>query len=223
MLAESGKKSITGFRHKKIVVKFSQIRTIDIGRNALVGSLQKKTNSPTKEVIMSGLVLRTSSADFPSDFLYANAARLLNYFNQASTDGSIRPRGRGLHSLTTSSFPKVNFGVIKKGNTYTKFVMDVALAGYNPDDITVEIDKKDRTITIEGMPMVSVEADAGGEEKEEYIEIDHEIKQSNFRRTFTAPDRADLDNITHKYEEGILTLEIPIVDSAPHITKLKLK
>lgn len=186
-----------------------------------MGSLQK-TNSPTKEVIMSGLVIRASGTDFPSDFLYANAARLLGYFNQASTDGTVRSRGRGLHSLSTSSFPKVNFGVIKKGDVYTKFVMDVALAGYDPDDITVEIDKKDRTITIESSPKVAVLSENENEE-EVYIEIDHEIKQSYFKRSFTAPDRADLENITHKYQDGILTLEIPIMDSAPHVTKLKLK
>lgn len=169
---------------------------------------------------MSGLVLRTSSADFPSDFLYANAARLLGYFNQ---NVSPERRVRGLHSLSSASFPKVNFGVIKKNGVYTKFVMDVALAGYDPDDVTVEIDKKDRTITLESSPPENVEFVKEGEEKEEYIEIEHEIKQSYFKRTFTAPDRADLDSITHKYEDGILTLEIPIVDSAPHITKLKLK
>lgn len=170
---------------------------------------------------MSGLVIRASGTDFPSDFLYANAARLLGYFNQ-----NISPerRVRGLHSLTTSNFPKVNFGVVKKGNTYTKFVMDVALAGYDPEDIEVEIDKKDRTITIESNPKESIEPEKEvGEEQEVYIGLDHEIKQSYFRRSFTAPDRADLDNITHKYEGGILTLEIPIVDSAPHVTKLKLK
>lgn len=172
---------------------------------------------------MSGLVIRDSGTDFPSDFLYANAARLLGYFNQASTDGTVRSRGRGLHSLTTSSFPKVNFGVVKRGNTYIKFVLDVALAGYNPDDISVEIDKKDRTITIESCPTESEECVVEGEEKEVYIEIDHEIKQSYFKRSFTAPDRADLENITHKYQDGILTLEIPIMDSAPHVTKLKLK
>lgn len=172
---------------------------------------------------MSGLVIRASGTDFPSDFLYANAARLLGYFNQSSTNGSARLRGRGLHSITQSSFPKVNFGVIKRGNTFVKFVMDVALAGYNPDDISVEIDKKDRTITIEGSPTETEECVVEGEEKEVYIEIDHEIKQSYFKRSFTAPDRADLENITHKYQDGILTLEIPIMDSAPHVTKLKLK
>ncbi len=172
---------------------------------------------------MSGLVLSTSSADFPSDFLYANAARLLEYFNQ---NVSPERRVRGLHSLGTSNFPKVNFGVIRKSGVYTKFVMEVALAGYNPDDVELEIDKKNRVISVGCSPTkptaYAVDAEEEDDE-EEYIEIGHEIKQSSFKRSFTAPDRADLDNITHKYEDGILRLEIPIVDSAPHITKLKLK
>lgn len=103
--------------------------------------------------------------------------------------------------------------------------MDVALAGYSPDYIDLEIDHKDRTISISyDNSFVEVNQSINAEEKpEEYISIDHEIKQSSFERMFTAPDEADLTAITKSYSDGILRLEIPVIEIPSNKTKIKIR
>lgn len=158
----------------------------------------------------------------PASLLYNRATRLLNHLASENTSPRL---SAGIHSMSTSNFPKINFGVIKKDGKFTKFIMDVALAGYNPDYIDLEIDHKDRTISISyDNSFVEVNQSVNAEEKpEEYISIDHEIKQSSFERMFTAPDEADLTAITKSYSDGILRLEIPVIEIPSNKTKIKIR
>lgn len=154
----------------------------------------------------------------PASLLYNRATRLLTHLASENTSPRL---SAGIHSMSTSNFPKINFGVIKKDGKFTKFIMDVALAGYNPDYIDLEIDHKDRTISI-SYDNSFVEVNQS-ENTEEYISIDHEIKQSSFERMFTAPDEADLTAITKSYSDGILRLEIPVIEIPSNKTKIKIK
>lgn len=92
--------------------------------------------------------------------------------------------------------PKVN---IKE--TEDNFHIDVAAPGYDKADFNVEIDNNTLTISVE----------KENEKKDENIKYSHsEYNFGSFKRSFTLPKGKVKDsNISAKYNNGILNIEIP--------------
>jgi len=97
--------------------------------------------------------------------------------------------------FTKGSYPKVN--VVN----YDECIeIDAAIPGMTKEDVDVEI--TDGVLTIQGTSNQNRNVDDA-----QYLK--REIKRSSFRRSFTLGDNLQADNITARYDNGILTLVIP--------------
>ena len=109
------------------------------------------------------------------------------------------------------SYPKVNVINFDDG-----IEIDAAIPGMTKDDVDVEI--TDGVLTIQGTSNQNRNVDDS-----QYLK--REIKRSSFRRSFTLGDNLDADSITAKFDNGILTLNIPKVtpdDSKPVTRKIEI-
>lgn len=104
------------------------------------------------------------------------------------------------------SYPPAN--VIKEEN---KYLLSIALPGVNKKDVTINIEKNKLTIK--------------SEIEDENTDINYRLREFNyakFERVFTLSDDADIDNISAKFEKGILTISIPTLKEAGP-TEIKIK
>jgi HSP20 family protein len=110
------------------------------------------------------------------------------------------------------SYPKVN--VI---NHDDKITIDAAIPGMKRSDIDIHV--TDSVLTIQGNSNQSSNI-----EDSQYVK--REIKRSGFRRSFKLGDNLDEDQVTAKFDSGILTLEIPKVkpdNIEPTVRKIEIK
>ena len=103
------------------------------------------------------------------------------------------------------SYPPAN--VIKEDN---KYILSIALPGVNKKDVSINIEKNKLTIK---------------SNVEDNTDIKYRLREFNyakFERAFTLSEDADIDNISAKFEKGILTITIPTVEEAgPMEVKIK--
>jgi HSP20 family protein len=93
-----------------------------------------------------------------------------------------------------TSFPKIN--VTEKDDGYD---VDIAVAGFDKDDVELEL--KDNCLYIK--------ADRKEEESvEDKRYLMKEIAHRSFRRTLRFPVKVDADGVSCKYENGIIKLSI---------------
>jgi HSP20 family protein len=92
-------------------------------------------------------------------------------------------------------FPPAN--ILEKGGSY---VIELAAPGKEKADFNVKLDGKILTISAEKKPEVATENEKV---------IRKEFGYKAFNRSFTLDEKIDAANITAKYENGILTLELP--------------
>ena len=105
------------------------------------------------------------------------------------------------------SYPKVN--VVN----YDECIeIDAAIPGMTKDDVDVEI--TDGVLTIQGTSNQNRNVDDS-----QYLK--REIKRSSFRRSFTLGDNLDSQNVSAKFDSGILTLVIPklVPDDTKPVTR----
>ena len=92
-------------------------------------------------------------------------------------------------------FPPVN--IIEKAATYQ---LEVAAAGFVKADFNVKLESNILTISTEKKETTNEATDKM---------IRKEFSYKAFKRSFTIDEKIDGENITAKYENGILTLELP--------------
>ena len=109
--------------------------------------------------------------------------------------------------FTKGSYPKVN--VVNYDNSIE---IDAAIPGLTKDDVNVEI--TDGVLTIQG-------TSAQRENVDDAQYLKREIKRSSFRRSFTLGDNLDSNNVSAKFDNGILTLSIPklVPDDVKPVTR----
>ena len=109
--------------------------------------------------------------------------------------------------FTKGSYPKVN--VV---NYDSSIEIDAAIPGLTKDDVSVEI--TDGVLTIQG-------TSAQRENVDDAQYLKREIKRSSFRRSFTLVDNLDSNNVTARFDNGILTLSIPklVPDDVKPVTR----
>jgi HSP20 family protein len=95
----------------------------------------------------------------------------------------------GLH------FPPVN--ITQKPNGY---LLELAAPGLEKTDFNLKLDNNLLTISADRKT-------AAAEENSQLIR--KEFDQRSFKRSFTLDEKIDRENITAKYENGILRLELP--------------
>ena len=103
------------------------------------------------------------------------------------------------------TYPPAN--VIKEDNTY---ILSIALPGVDKKDVSINIEKNKLTIK---------------SNVEENTETKYRLREFNyakFERAFTLSEDADTDNISAKFEQGILSITIPTIEEAGP-TEVKIK
>lgn len=92
-----------------------------------------------------------------------------------------------------SNKPAVN---IKE--TETDYSLNLAVPGYDKNELKVSVDNKTLTIS----------HDTEAKEKSTVKFLRKEFASSNFKRTFELPENADLDKIEASHNNGVLTIKI---------------
>lgn len=106
---------------------------------------------------------------------------------------------------TTEWMPAAN---IKEEDT--KYWVELSAPGYTKENINVSVE--DDTLTITGEVKFENE-----ETKENYVK--REFRRGNFKRSFNLNGMVNIDTIDAKYNDGILTIELPKV--AEEVKQLK--
>lgn len=108
------------------------------------------------------------------------------------------------------SIPSVNIS-----ETDNSFVLDFAAPGFTKEDIKVKLDGDTLTVSAE----VKTET-----ENTERNYKRREFHQTSFSRSFTLPDTIDGEKIEGKYNNGILTVNIPkkVIDKQSNVREISL-
>lgn len=93
------------------------------------------------------------------------------------------------------NFPPVN--IIEKTD---KYLLSVAAPGFEKADFNIKLDANTLTISTEKKEIVT-------EENDKLIRKEFGFKA--FRRSFTIDEKIDAANISARYENGILAIELP--------------
>lgn len=91
-----------------------------------------------------------------------------------------------------------------------KYILSIALPGVSKNDVNINIEKNKLTIK---------------SNVEENTDIKYRLREFNyakFERVFTLSEDADIDNISAKFEKGILSVTIPTLEEAGP-TEIKIK
>lgn len=103
------------------------------------------------------------------------------------------------------NFPPVN--IIEKTD---KYLLSVAAPGFEKADFNIKLDANTLTISTEKKEITT-------EENDKLIRKEFGFKA--FRRSFTIDEKIDAANITARYENGILAIELPKKEVAKAETK----
>lgn len=102
-------------------------------------------------------------------------------------------------------FPPVNIH-----ETADVYYMELAAPGFEKADFNVKLE--------ENLLTISTERNAESTENNGKV-IRREFSSKSFKRSFTIDDKIEAQNITAKYEQGILKLELPKKEMAKAISK----
>lgn len=92
-------------------------------------------------------------------------------------------------------FPPVNITDKKE-----MYLVELSVPGYEKADISIKLDNNVLTVSSE-------KKETKAEENEKLIRSEFGFK--SFKRSFTINEKIDAENISAKYENGILKLELP--------------
>lgn len=112
-----------------------------------------------------------------------------DFFNEFPSTVSKTVREDVLH------FPPVNIS-----ETADAYLLEVAVPGFVKSDFKIHLDAGVLTISTEQTEESS---------KENLKVIRREFSSKAFKRSFTVDDKIESENITARYENGILMLELP--------------
>lgn len=92
-------------------------------------------------------------------------------------------------------FPPAN--IIEKENAY---IVELAVPGFDKADFNIRLDANMLTISTEKKEDKTVENEKT---------VRTEFSRKSFKRSFTVDEKINTENIAAKYENGVLTLELP--------------
>jgi HSP20 family protein len=105
----------------------------------------------------------------------------------------------------TSNLPAVNIS-----ETELSYHIELSIPGFTKTDISIAIDGD--TLTISGE-----KADETEKNQKKYSR--KEFSFQNFKRSFTMPDHIDNEKVAAKFEDGILSVEIPKKETVQATTR----
>jgi HSP20 family protein len=115
-----------------------------------------------------------------------------------------------LPSLLGNEFKAAPVAPVNITEREDAYVVDVLAAGWEKEDFKISLEKKMLTISAEEKPL---------EQKEDEKVIRKEFRQQGFKRSFTIDEKIDDTNISAKYVNGVLTLNLPKKAEVKQATK----
>jgi HSP20 family protein len=94
---------------------------------------------------------------------------------------------------------KINKPAVNIGETETEYSLNLAVPGYDKNELKVSVDNKILTISHE----------TENKDKENSKFLRREFTKGNFKRTFKLPENAEADKIEASHINGVLTISIP--------------
>ncbi len=106
---------------------------------------------------------------------------------------------------TSSTAPAVNIA-----ETDNDYKVEIAAPGLTREDFKIEIDN-DNELSVSMEKRVEKEEENPEKEKEQgkHTYLRREFSYSSFRQRLLLPDNVNVNDITAKMENGVLTIEIP--------------
>ena len=119
-----------------------------------------------------------------------------------SIDGMMKDLFNELPSAVSKTFREdvLYFPPVNITNKDAAYSIELAAPGFEKADFNVKLDTNILTISIEKKEEKSAQAEKV---------IRREFSTKPFKRSFTIDDKIDTENISAKYENGILVLELP--------------
>lgn len=108
----------------------------------------------------------------------------------------------------SNNYPVTNIFLAKDGSV----VLEIAVCGFKKDEIFIE--REDAILNISATKKTNETNDM----KEGYYAL-KKISTKNWSLSYKCSERMDLDNISSKLENGIISIEIPLKESAKPIKK----
>ncbi len=108
-------------------------------------------------------------------------------------------------SFQTGS-PAVN--ILEKEKSYS---IELMAPGLSKSDFKIELDSNLLSISFQKSEVKSEENTTETEPKEKFIKKEFSIR--SFKRTFTVNEQLNVDEISARYENGILFVEIPKIET----------
>jgi Molecular chaperone (small heat shock protein) len=90
------------------------------------------------------------------------------------------------------------------------YIVEVVAPGFSKEDFKIALDNYKLTVSAEKKSEVN-----NGSEKH----IRNEYKFQSFKRSFTIDEKTDVENISAKYENGVLTLNLPLKGEVKEVAK----
>lgn len=122
-------------------------------------------------------------------------------------------------------YPPMNFAIEYKDDKPVNYLVELAVAGIPKDEISVSINKRERSIGIECGPAEKAgpPSDAEEEPPNRTQYLSRSIATRAFRKWLIAPEQSDLEKVSLGYSDGILKITIPIMETNPDQIFLKLQ
>ncbi len=121
--------------------------------------------------------------------------------------GMERFSGRDYETTTETSLP-ANCGCLPETNIRKHkdhYLIDIAAPGRKKEDFNISLEDNILTLSYEKQ-----EKENGENETTHFLR--REFKHESFSRHFTLPETTDKEKISARYENGILTVNIPFED-----------
>ena len=110
-------------------------------------------------------------------------------------DSMLMPLSFHSHNETTNTIPKAN--VYKNDSGYS---IELAVPGYSRDEFVMNVEN--------GVLSVSISTTDGDGEQDNIRR--REWSYNSFTRSFTLPEGTNVEQITARYEAGVLYVDIPV-------------
>jgi HSP20 family molecular chaperone IbpA len=110
------------------------------------------------------------------------------------------------YKIETPSYPVSNYSVTKSGTS----IVEIAVSGFNADEITVK--REDLKIIVEGKKKEDEEIN---ERKYMY----KHIGERDFSLSYVGSEKWDFDNLKVSLKNGILRIDIPILEECKPVNK----